>query len=147
MPEILRWEGGSSVTTVSFTKQTVTQADFERGTIGLLMPRKRTHFHRQSMDNPSFSFFLQILMIYVECLSDQPLSVNLQSSGYFCRCHEFLGFLGCGEQSTVECSEHSPHIPGKNCKIRSKLCNLDNAISPIISNLLVKEVWKLSVEK
>ena len=86
-------------------------------------------------------------MIYVECLSDQPLSVNLQSSGYFCRCHEFLGFLGCGEQSTVECSEHSPHIPGKNCKIRSKFCNLDNALSQIISNLLVKESWKLSVEK
>ena len=43
--------------TYPFTKQTVTQADFERGTIGLLMPRKRTHFHRQSMDNPSFSFF------------------------------------------------------------------------------------------
>ena len=38
-------------------------------------------------------------------------------------------------------------IPGKNCKMWSKLCDLDNAISPIISNLLVKESWKLSVEK
>ena len=57
---------------------------------------------------------------------------------YFYWCHEFLDFLGCGEQSTVECSEHSPHIPGKNCKIQSKLCNLDKAISPIISNLLRK---------
>ena len=38
-------------------------------------------------------------------------------------------------------------IPGKNCKIRSKFCYLDNALSQIISNLLVKERWKLSVEK
>ena len=30
--------------------------------------------------------------------------VNLQSSGYFCLRHEFLGFLGCGERSTEECS-------------------------------------------
>ena len=33
--------------------------------------------------------------------------VNLQSSGYFWWRHEFLGFLGCGERSTVECTEHS----------------------------------------
>ena len=38
-------------------------------------------------------------------------------------------------------------ITGKHCKIRSKFCNLDNALSQIISNLLVKESWKLSVEK
>ena len=93
-------------------------------------PEKGTHFHKQSMDNPSSSILLQIVTISMwnasliilhpptlshvfplirSSIVTSPLIrlVNLQSLGYFCCRHEFLGFLGCGERSSVQCSQHS----------------------------------------
>ena len=93
-------------------------------------PEKGTHFQKQSMDNPSSSILLEVVTIpmwnaSLIILHPPTLShvfpllrssivtspvirlVNLQSLGYFCCRHEFLGFLGCGERSSVQCSQYS----------------------------------------